>query len=236
MESKPGSKENANGTCRDKHDLEGQKTCSYEKTPDCQICLLQFHGPADRRCAMESKLGLIKKANQTYCDGHHQEGIKVCSWEKTPGCQKFLKGEITETQLYAWAKEDLAELKFWNGESNGYPAHFTDAAKEQAKLDGAFVNCLRTVKNNGSHGVSEEDSLGEKVGVANAVYRRACVDTGMSSCFFRHFATWKEFVHGKLAEDDFFEKAGEEIRKIAAGQNVNESLQTGRSVAGKMDC
>jgi len=52
----------------------------------------------------------VKKANKTYCDGHDQEGVKVCSWEKMPGWQKFLKGEITETELSDQAKEELSEL------------------------------------------------------------------------------------------------------------------------------
>ena len=59
---------------------------------------------------MKSKQERIKKANRTYCDGHAQEGIKICRWENMPGWQKFLKGEITETQLSVEAKQELAEL------------------------------------------------------------------------------------------------------------------------------
>ena len=59
---------------------------------------------------MKSKQERIKKANKTYCDGHAQEGIKICRWENMPGWQKFLKGEITETQLSVEAKQELAEL------------------------------------------------------------------------------------------------------------------------------
>ncbi len=147
---------------------------------------------------MESELERIKKANKTYCDGHDQEGIKICSWEKMPGWQKFLKGEITETQLTDQAQEELTEL------------------------DAAFGKYLKTDKDEDHKGPSEEvekeDPLGGKVRIANKIYRKACVDSGMSFCFFKNFATWQEFVHGDLAEDDFYEKAREEIRKIAAEQ------------------
>ncbi len=146
---------------------------------------------------MKNKRERIKKANKTYCDGHDQEGIKICSWEKMPGWQKFLKGEITETQLCDEAKRELAEL------------------------DQAFGKYLRSDKDEDSPEPSNEDSLGEKVRIANKIYRTACVDSGMSLCFFKNFATWQEFVHGEIGEDEFYEKAREEIRKITAEQKSN---------------
>ena len=136
----------------------------------------------------------IKKANKTYCDGHDQEGIKVCSWENMPGWQKFLKGEIDETQLSAEAKQELAEL------------------------DQSFGKYLRTDKDKDLTEPAEDDPLGEKVKIANKIYRKACVDSGMSPCFFKNFATWQQFVHGEIEEADFYEKAREEIRKIAVEQ------------------
>ncbi len=156
---------------------------------------------------MESKLERTKKANKTYCDGHAQEGIKICSWEKMPGWQKFLKGEITETQLSAQAKEELAEL------------------------DEAFGKYLRPEKDREHQGPPEEekpsgekeDPVGEKVRTANKIYRKACVDSGTNFCFFKNFATWQEFVHGEMAEADFYEKAREEIRKIAAEQSSSNN-------------
>ena len=135
----------------------------------------------------------VKKANKTYCDGHDQEGVKVCSWEKMPGWQKFLKGEITETELSDQAKEELSEL------------------------DQAFGKYLRSDKDKDSPEESQEDLLGEKVRIANRIYREACVDSGMSLCFFKNFATWQQFVHGEIEESEFYERAREEIRKIAAG-------------------
>ncbi|MGA2734966.1 MAG: hypothetical protein ABSG35_20505 [Syntrophobacteraceae bacterium] len=136
----------------------------------------------------------VKKANKTYCDAHEQEGVKVCSWENMPGWQKFLKGEITESQLSDEAKEELAEL------------------------DQAFGKYLR---NEGDQDLPEppkDSPLGEKVRIANKIYRKACVDSGMSLCFFKNFATWQQFVHGEIGESDFYERAREEILKIAAGK------------------
>jgi hypothetical protein len=144
--------------------------------------------------AMGSKLERVKKANKTYCDGHAQEGMKVCSWENMPGWQKFLNGEITETQLSAQAKEELTEL------------------------NESFGKYLRSDKDKdkGLSEPSKDDPLGEKVRIANKIYRKACVDSGMSLCFFKNFVTWQKFVHGEIGEDDFYERAREEIRKIGA--------------------
>lgn len=137
----------------------------------------------------------VKKANKTYCDAHEQEGVKVCSWENMPGWQKFLKGEITESQLSDEAKEELAEL------------------------DQAFGKYLR---NEGDQDLPEppkDSPLGEKVRIANKIYRKACVDSGMSLCFFKNFATWQQFVHGEIGESEFYEKAREEILETGAGKN-----------------
>ena len=136
----------------------------------------------------------VKKANKTYCDAHEQEGVKVCSWENMPGWQKFLKGEITESQLSDEAKEELAEL------------------------DQAFGKYLRNVGDKDLPELAKDGPLAEKVRIANKIYRKACVDSGMSLCFFKNFATWQQFVHGEIGESDFYERAREEILKIAAGK------------------
>jgi hypothetical protein len=136
----------------------------------------------------------VKKANKTYCDGHEQEGVKVCSWEKMPGWQKFLKGEITETQLSDEAKEELAEL------------------------DQAFGKYLRTEGDKDLPEPAKDDPLGEKVRIASKIYRKACVDSGKNLCFFKNFATWQQFVHGEIEESEFYERAREEIRRIGAGE------------------
>ncbi len=136
----------------------------------------------------------VKKANETYCDGHEQAGVKVCSWENMPGWQKFLRGEITETQLSDQAKEELAEL------------------------DQAFGKYLRNEGDEDLPEPAKDGPLAEKVRIANKIYRKACVDSGMSFCFFKNFATWQQFVHGEIEESEFYERAREEINKIGAGK------------------
>jgi hypothetical protein len=135
----------------------------------------------------------VKKANKTYCDGHEQKGVKVCSWEKMAGWQKFLKGEITETQLSAEAQKELVEL------------------------DQAFGKYLRNEGDEDLHEPAKDEASEEKVKIANKIYKKVCVDSGMSPCFFKNFATWQQFVHGEIEESEFYERAREEIRKIAAG-------------------
>lgn len=149
---------------------------------------------------MANETERIKKANKTYCDGHDELGIKICSWEDMPGWQKFLKGEIDEAQLSVEARKELTEL------------------------DEAFGKYLRTdhdKKDREHEEPSKEDPLGDKVRIANRIYRKACVDSGMNFCFFKNFATWQKFVHGEIGEDDFYETAREEIKKIAAEQQSN---------------
>ena len=137
----------------------------------------------------------VKKANKTYCDAHEQEGVKVCSWENMPGWQKFLKGEITESQLSDEAKEELAEL------------------------DQAFGKYVRSDKDEEHPEPEKEGPLGEKVKIASKIYRKVCVDSGKSLCFFKNFATWQQFVHGEIGESEFYEKAREEILETGAGKN-----------------
>ncbi len=137
----------------------------------------------------------VKKANKTYCDAHDEKGVKVCSWEKMPGWQKFLKGEITETQLSDEAKEELAEL------------------------DQAFGKYLRNEKDEDHREPEKDGPPDEKVRIAGKIYRKACIDSGKSLCFFKNFATWQGFVHGEIGESEFYEKAREEISEIGTEKN-----------------
>jgi hypothetical protein len=138
----------------------------------------------------------IKKANKTYCDGHDEEGIEVCCWDKMPGWQMFMKGEITEAELCDQAKEDLAQM------NESFGKYLRDDKKEEPEA-------------------APEAPLGEKVKTANKIYKQACIDSGTSPCFFKNFATWQQFVHGEIGESEFYDRAREEIRKIAAEQKID---------------
>jgi hypothetical protein len=141
-----------------------------------------------------SKQERVKKANKTYCDAYEQKGVKVCSWENMPGWQKFLKGELTETQLSDEAKKELTEL------------------------DQAFGKYLRNEEDKDLPELAKEGPLAEKMRIANKIYKQVCVDSGMNLCFFKNFATWQQFVHGEIGESEFYERTHDEILKIAAGK------------------
>ncbi len=134
----------------------------------------------------------IKKANKAYCDGHEEEGIEVCSWEDMPGWQMYMKGEISESELSDRAREELAEM------------------------DQTFGKYLQTDEEKRREEQQGQGAKDDKVKIANKIYKKACVDSGASPCFFKNFSTWQQFVHGEIGEVEFYEKAREEIRKIGA--------------------
>jgi hypothetical protein len=101
-----------------------------------------------------------------------------------------LKGEITKTQLCKPSKEELAGL---------YQV---------------FSKYLCNDEDNEHPEPPKEGPLGGKVRIANKLYRQACVDSGVSLCFFKNFSTWQQFVHGEIEETEFYVKALEEIRKL----------------------
>ena len=141
----------------------------------------------------------IKKANKIYCEEHERQGIDICCWDKMPGWQSFLKGEITESELCEQAKEELSRMEETFGKYLREDDR-EDTPEEQAQAQGAFA---------------------EKARIANRIYRQACVDSGQSLCFFKNFATWQQFVHGEMPESEFYERAREEISKVGAGRGSN---------------
>ena len=134
----------------------------------------------------------VKQANKAYCDGHDEEGLEVCSWEEMPGWQMYMKGEITEEELSDRARTELAEM------------------------DQTFGKYLRKDEEKPPREQPEKDPRDERMRSANRIYRKVCVDSGMSPCFFKNFSTWQQFVHGEMGETEFYEKAREEVRKIGA--------------------
>ena len=147
---------------------------------------------------MKSKQERIVEANRTYCEGHSKEGIEICSWENMPGWDSYMKGEMSEAELSEKAGEELAQLTQ------------------------TFSKYLRkTDENEQALPVAEEDPAQKgKAKVANKIYRKACVDSGKSFCFFKNFKTWQDFVHGEIDEGEFYERALEEVRKAAAENQV----------------
>jgi hypothetical protein len=110
-----------------------------------------------------------------------------------------MKGEMSEAELSEKAGEELAQLTQTFGK---YLRKKTD--KNEQALPAA----------------EENPAQKEKAKAANKIYRKACVDSGKSFCFFKNFKTWQDFVHGEIDEDALYERAVEEIRKAAAEQQA----------------
>jgi hypothetical protein len=89
---------------------------------------------------------------------------------------------------------------------------------ELAQLYQVFNKYLCYDEDNAYSEMPEDGPFGGKVKIANKLYRQACVDSGVSFCFFKNFKTWQQFVHGEIEETEFYVKALEEIREIGVEQ------------------
>jgi len=129
----------------------------------------------------------IKHANEVYCRECDKNGISVCSWEAQPGWNSFVGGDIDESQLSEVARQEMA--------------NFAQTFRKEA-----------VVAEGAAKGDAEER---EKAKVANKIYKQACIESGKDFCFFNNFLTWQEFVHGEMGNDEFYQRAVEEVRKMA---------------------
>lgn len=64
----------------------------------------------------------------------------------------------------------------------------------------------------------EESSRRKRARLANKIYRKVCVDSGLNQCFFMNFATWSDYVGGRISESEFIEKAVVEVEKMKASE------------------
>jgi hypothetical protein len=55
----------------------------------------------------------------------------------------------------------------------------------------------------------------ERAKLANKIYRKVCMDSGLNNCFFKNFATWSDYIHGRISEAEFLEQARLEVQKMA---------------------
>jgi hypothetical protein len=145
---------------------------------------------------MTSKQERIIQANKAYCEEHEQqEGVEICSWENMPGWNRFLNGEITESQLSDQAREEVSQ--------------FAQTFSKYTKVD----------KEKKDPSSDDDPIRKERARIANRIYKKACTDSGKSFCFFKNFSSWQKFVHGEIDEAEFYKSAAEDIRKAV------ESLQ-----------
>jgi hypothetical protein len=134
-------------------------------------------------------------ANKVFCKACEENGLKVCSWENFSAWKEFVDGKIGENQLVEQAEDELKQ--------------FRDTFQKYTIVSSEEVD--QTSK--------EKDVRNERAKLANKLYKKACTDSGMNNCFFKDFGTWSDYVHGKIGETEFLEKAEMEVKKMVAEAN-----------------
>jgi len=139
---------------------------------------------------MENKKKRIVKATKAFCDEAENKDLEICSWEEMPGFDSFVEGRITEAELAEQAQDEMAQFvkKF---------EKYTVIQRDVSTVD------------------EKKEAKLKKAKVANKIYRKACAETGKSLCFFNNFTSWQEFVEGRIGDGELYDKAREEIEKLA---------------------
>ena len=137
----------------------------------------------------------VIRANSTYCKACEENGIQVCSWEKSPAWMDFVEGRINESELTERARQELEKSDRKFDSYKTAPSPEADPPKGEALLAG-------------------------KAKQANRIYRQVCLESGNSRCLFQNFATWSDYVHGRINDEDFAVRAREQV--------VNMSESPGR--------
>ena len=110
-----------------------------------------------------------------------------------------------------------------NSKSEVTKSRFCEHSKEEiAGMYKVFSKYLCNDEKNEHLDTPEDGPFGGKIKASNKLYRQACMDYGVSLCFFKNFVTWQQFVHGEIEETEFYVKAIEEIRKLGdEGRSYN---------------
>ncbi len=126
-----------------------------------------------------------EKAEQAYCLACEKSGLKVSSWEDFSAWSSFVDGAITEQELVEQVREEMD--------------HFT------AKFGKYLV-----IKK--EEPPREDEEKKERIKRANRIYKDVCAQEGVSLCFFSNFSVWKDFVEGKISEEELEKEALMELR------------------------
>jgi hypothetical protein len=129
------------------------------------------------------------QAKRTYCKACEEHGVKACSWENFSGYQDYVDGRISHSELAGRADEELKDLTRAFGK-------YTVVEREESAVP------------------RNESEKIERARSANKVYKRVCSESGLAQCFFSNFATWSDYVHGKIDESEFSEKAKLEVEEM----------------------
>ena len=144
---------------------------------------------------------LAIQAKRTYCRACEEHGVKACSWESFSGYQDYVNGRIKQSELATRADEELRDLTRTFGK-------YTVVEREESTTP------------------SEEAEKKERAKEANKVYKKICSESGLGQCFFSDFATWSDYVQGKIDEAEFSEKARLEVEKMRSSKTQDSPVSS----------
>lgn len=133
-------------------------------------------------------------ADEIYSRVCEESGIRISSWQSFKAWQKYVEGEINDSELTQNARSELEQF---------------------SKSFGKYV----VIKKEEPRQSEEESEEKKRAKRANKIYRNACSETGISVCFFHDFSSWSDFVEGRIDESEFYERVKKEVREIAARSN-----------------
>ena len=129
-------------------------------------------------------------ANKVYCKACQENRLKICSWDNFSAWRDYVDGKIGETELAEKAQDELKS--------------FTETFRKYT-----------IVSEEESRGTEREDLRRGRAKHANDIYRKVCVDSGLSHCFFKNFSDWTDYVDGGIGEAEFVEKARAQVDRMA---------------------
>ncbi|HQN19516.1 MAG TPA: hypothetical protein PKV86_10265 [Syntrophobacteraceae bacterium] len=138
--------------------------------------------------ACESAQERAEQAVQAYCRACEGTGVKISSWQDFDAWLDYVAGDINEDTLTDKAQIELTEFA------------------------GSFGKYLVIDREDPSS--SDDTEKKNRVKRANRIYRKLCDAAGLTFCFLSDFATWSDFVEGKISEEELTKKAKSEVEKM----------------------
>lgn len=148
--------------------------------------------PSDLQEMREQDVQRTLLANEFYLRIFKESGLPIVSWYEFSSWKEFVDGNISESQLSDQAKLEMQELSKSFGKFV-----FVDKNEERRRLD-------------------EEQEKRERAKQANKIYRKVCQDEGLEVSFFQDFVSWSDYVEGKIDEDEFYDRARAEVKRVLA--------------------
>lgn len=148
--------------------------------------------PSDLQEIPEQDMQRTLHANEFYLRIFKESGLPIVCWHEFNSWKEFVDGNINESQLNDQAKLEMQELS-----KNFGKFVFVDENEDRRSLD-------------------KEKEKRERARQANKIYRKVCQDEGLEVSFFQDFVSWSDYVEGKIDEDEFYDRARAEVKRILA--------------------